>query len=393
MIAAITALFLYGTIASMLGTLLPGLSVQFHLTPKQNGGIASVQALGLVLASMVGGPLMDHRGKKIGFLAGMALIVIALFALPNSGGWKTITASMFILGIGGGTIVTAANTLVSDIGDAKRASMLSFANTFYGLGALLTPFIAASLFHGNAIRLSYLVAALAVAMLVLHANTPMPSPRPAQSSALFRTLGFEGRCLLFLLSLFIFLYVSCEVAFWNWLTRYLVSEGISRPVALNILAFGFGAGMLLGRLVSTRILLNYSAVSVSFVCSWLMVITTYWTLHTGNPLMAGVSVFCAGVAMGPVYPSVMGIVGDVFLQMTATCMGIVITAGWLGVVTSSWLIGLIAGNEEDHLGTALLLLPVFSAAMIALNLILRPLIAQARARNRIVYDAPAQHVT
>ena len=42
MIAAITALFLYGTIASMLGTLLPGLSSQFHLTPKQNGGIASV---------------------------------------------------------------------------------------------------------------------------------------------------------------------------------------------------------------------------------------------------------------------------------------------------------------------------------------------------------------
>ena len=84
---------------------------------------------------------------------------------------------------------------------------------------------------------------------------------------------------------------------------------------------------------------------------------------------------------------------DVFLQMTATCMGIVITAGWLGVVASSWLIGLIAGNEEDHLGTALLLLPVFSAAMIALNLVLRPLIAQARARNRIVYDAPAQHVT
>src|SRR6266851_4820385 len=98
MIAAITALFLYGAIASMLGTLLPDLSAQFHMTAKQNGSIASMQALGLVLASIVAGPLIDSRGKKTGFLGGMALIVISLFALPNSVGWKTIMAAMFVLG-------------------------------------------------------------------------------------------------------------------------------------------------------------------------------------------------------------------------------------------------------------------------------------------------------
>jgi hypothetical protein len=86
-------------------------------------------------------------------------------------------------------------------------------------------------------------------------------------------------------------------------------------------------------------------------------------------------------------------VGDAFRQMTATYMGIVITWGWVGVVTSSWLIGMIAGNHDDRLRGALLLLPVFSGAMVVTNLALRPLLARARSRNEMVYDAPAQHLT
>jgi len=59
MAVAIAVLFLYGMMASMLGTLMPG----FHLTPAQNGKIALAQALGLMLASMLAGPLIDNKGK------------------------------------------------------------------------------------------------------------------------------------------------------------------------------------------------------------------------------------------------------------------------------------------------------------------------------------------
>ena len=381
MIAASTALFLYGTIAPMLGTILPDLSARFHMTPRQNGTIAAVQALGLVLASIVAGPLIDSRGKKAGFLWGMTLIVVSLFTLPNANGWKIVMACMFILGMGGGTIVTAANTLVSDIGEDKRASMLSFANVFFGLGGMVTPLIAANIFHDNASGLSYLLAALAFVMLIMDATTPMPAPSLPTASDLSQTRQLQDKPLLFLLSLFVFLYVACEVGFWNWLTKYLISEGISKSLALNILALGFASGILVGRLISFRILLKFSAVSVSLVCSGLMIITTYWTLHATNPTVAWLSVFATGAAMGPVYPSVIGIVGDAFPQRSGTSIGIAITSGWLGVVASSWLIGLIAGNNGDHLRLALLLLPVFSALMMIINLGMRPMLALARARK------------
>src|SRR5216683_3852807 len=105
-LAAILAIFVYGMIAAMLGTILPDLSARFHLTPKQNGTIAFCQALGLIIASLSVGPLIDNKGKKVGLLLGLAMIAIALFLLPNSSSYEMIIACMFLLGLGGGIIVT-----------------------------------------------------------------------------------------------------------------------------------------------------------------------------------------------------------------------------------------------------------------------------------------------
>ena len=53
-------------------------------------------------------------------ILGLALISIALFALPRAQGFRSILFLLFLLGAGGGTIVTAANALVSDIDVYKR---------------------------------------------------------------------------------------------------------------------------------------------------------------------------------------------------------------------------------------------------------------------------------
>src|ERR1017187_10181987 len=89
-LAAVLAIFVYGVIAAMLGTILPGLAERFHLTPNQNGVIAFAQALGLMLASLAVGPLIDNQGKKIGLIIGLALIALALVALPKARGFGSI---------------------------------------------------------------------------------------------------------------------------------------------------------------------------------------------------------------------------------------------------------------------------------------------------------------
>ena len=172
--AAILAIFVYGMIASVAGTIANEISGRFGLSPEQIGNVFLAQAIGLIMASVSVGPLLDNKGKKKGLLLGLALIVLALFAIPNSTSYYMIGAFMLVLGLGGGIIVTAANALVSDISDERRASVLNLLNLFFGLGGLATPFIGANIFHGNSIALCYLIAGLTAATLVLHILTPMP---------------------------------------------------------------------------------------------------------------------------------------------------------------------------------------------------------------------------
>src|ERR1700690_4789 len=222
-------------IAAMLGTILPDLSDRFQLTPRQNGIIAFAQALGLIIASLAVGPLLDDEGKKAGLMLGLAFISFALFALPRSNGFRRIVFLLFFLGVGGGIVVTGANALVSDVGETHRAIALNMVNLFFGLGGLATPFISANVFGRNWVRLCYTIAALTVVPLAIEASTKMPEPTRTGGFVLADAAPVLGRPLLFLLGLFLFLYVSCEVGVWNWLTRHLIAQGIPESSALNIL--------------------------------------------------------------------------------------------------------------------------------------------------------------
>jgi len=374
-LAAILAIFVYGLIAAMLGTLLPELSTRFALTPGQNGDIALAQAIGLIIASVAVGPLIDIKGKKTGLLLGLGLIAISLFVVPSAPA-AGLGPVFLALGVGGGIIVTAANALVSDISESRRASTLNLLNLFFGLGGLVTPLIGGSILEGNTIALCYLVAVLKVLTFVLHVATPMPRPTGERGFKMSEVGPVLGRPVLFLLALLLFLYVTCEVGVWNWLPRHLVALGIPQSRALKILSLGFALGLLVGRVAVSRILIRVSSPVVTLGASILMAVTTYAMLQTRDAFLAGVLVFCAGLAMAPVFPTTLAMVGDAFPRMTATAMGVVITCGWIGLAISSRIIGAIAGNDASQLKTALLVIPIASVLMVFVTLAVRPMLAR-----------------
>src|SRR5271154_3596033 len=366
--STIVAIFVYGMISAMLGTILPDLSDRFRLSPSQNGTIAFAQALGLIIASLGVGPLLDNEGKKLGLMIGLALIATALFALPRSSGFRSILFLLFLLGVGGGIVVTGANALVSDVGEAHRATALNMVNLFFGLGGLATPFIAANLFGRNWVRLCYTIAALTVVSIAIEAFTKMPEPTRAGGFVLADAAPVLGRPPLFLLGLFLFLYVSCEVGIWNWLPRHLIAQGIPESRALNILSLGFALGLLIGRVGVSPILIHAPAIKVLLVAAIGMALTTLMMLRSNNPAAAAIFVFLAGLSMAPVFPTTLAIVGDTFPRMTGTAIGFVITCGWVGLAVSSRIIGYIAGGDPQRLKKALLVIPASAVLMIFLDL-------------------------
>ena len=374
MLSAILAFLLYGMIAAMLGTILPDLSTRFRLSPQQNGSIAFAQAIGLMIASLGVGPLLDNEGKKFGLVLGLAVIGAVLFSLPRASGFRSILVLLFLLGAGSGIVVTAANSLVSDAGEAHRGVALNLTNLFFGLGGLLTPFLAANLFKRNWVRLCYTIASLTLVTIVIEAFTKIPGPNGAGRFVLADAAPILGRPLLFLIGLFLFLYITCEVGVWNWLTRHLIAQGIPESRALNILSLGFALALLIGRLGVLPILLRVPPITVTLVASVGMAITTFLMLRTAKPAVAAALVFLAGLCMAPVFPTTLAIVGDAFPRMTGTAIGFVITCGWAGLAVSSRVIGFIAGDDPRRLKKALLVIPASAVLMVGLDLVIRSLV-------------------
>lgn len=367
-LSAVVAIFVYGMIAAMLGTILPELSERFHLSPSRNGAIAFAQALGLMIASLAVGPLLDAEGDKIGLIAGLAAIAIALFLLPRVRGFGGIVVLLFLLGVGGGIVVTGANALASSVSGVHRATALNFVNLFFGLGGLATPFISANLFERNWERLCYTVAVLAAVALGVQAITQMPAPATGSGFIVSQIGPIAGRPLIYLLGLFLFLYVSCEVGVWNWLPRHLIAQGIAEKRALNILSLGFALGLLAGRAAVSPILIRVPAIAVILASSIAMTIATFAMLRTNKPALAAAAVFIAGVSMGPVFPTALAITGAAFPGMTGTAIGFVTTCGWAGLAVSSRIIGAIAGDDPLRLKKALRLIPASAVLMTGLNI-------------------------
>jgi fucose permease len=365
--AAILAIFVYGMIAAMLGTILPELSERFHLTPKQNGTIATVQALGLIIASLGVGPLLDTQGDKGGLILGLGSIAAALFLLPRAKGYGNILLLLFLLGMGGGIVVTGANALANGAGGSQSAVVLNLVNLFFGLGGLATPFIAANIFKRNWVRLCYTVAGLTVAALAVQVFAKMPAPTGNAQFLLAQVGPILGKPVIFMLGLFLFLYITCEVGVWNWLPRHLIAQGIPESRALNILSLGFALGLLIGRVAISPVLAHAPAIEVTLGASIAMAVTTFLMLQTNKPGMAFALVFIAGLSMAPVFPTTLAITGQAFPQMTGTALGFVITCGWVGLAVSSRIIGSIAGNDPRRLQKALLIFPASAVLMIVLN--------------------------
>lgn len=369
-LSAILAIFAYGLIAPILGALLPS----YALSAGQQGTLATLYALGLVVASLCAGPFIDIRGNKLALITGLALVVASLAAAPNAGGYHGLLAVYFVLGLGGGIVVTGSNTLAGAVDPARRGSVLNFLNLFFGLGSIITTYIASE--HIDPALVCYVIAALAAVGLIVNAVTRMPSPSGKVSFQLSEVPALLTKAPLILLSLFLFLYVACEVGVWNWLKTYLVDTVHFDPrSAGHVVSYGFAFGILLGRVVVSRILIKVPALTVTLVVSALMAITTYTMLHLTSNAAITAAVFCAGLSMAPVFPTTLAMAQDAFPRGTATAMGIVVTFGWIGLAVSSPIIGALA--EGGAYRRALMLIPIFSILMVLVTLALRPVMRRS----------------
>lgn len=136
---ACLVIFIYGMLASLLGTIVPSLGTILSLSNTQVGYLALSQGLGLAATSVVAGAFMDAKGKKAGIIIGLLASLVGLAILSHPVSLVLSILAMVILGCGGSLVIVGSNAIASDVPDERRASTINFLNVFAGLGGFATP--------------------------------------------------------------------------------------------------------------------------------------------------------------------------------------------------------------------------------------------------------------
>jgi MFS transporter, FHS family, glucose/mannose:H+ symporter len=355
-------MFVFGIVLLLMGSLLPTL----RASSVHAGSLGSLPLAGVLIATIVIGPVFDKVGAKLILAMSLVLVAGALAIMPWLSSFPTLAVAAVAYGFGGGILNTVTNALVSVLRASSRASSLNLLGFSFSLGAIAAPLLMSAA-HGrlsSAATLRLLAVAPALILLLL---LPMPFPPGLRAGTPPRVL-VRGilRPALWIFAILLFFESANENCVFVWagsLTAEILPAFANRAdLTLVAVTVALGAGRLFAsatsqRLTSRALLL----LSCTFLVTGSAIATARAHAHAGYAgLIAGFSVL--GLGMAPIFPTTLALAGDRFPAETGTVFGAIMAVALVGGATGPLLGGWLAARNPGDV----LFVPVIAAFAIVL---------------------------
>jgi fucose permease len=347
-------MFLFGIVMALLGAVLPALSERLRFGLAQVGTLFLDMNLCLLATSLALGPLMDRYGTKPPLVLGPVLVGAALAVLATAADYDRLLWGVGLLGVGGGAVNGAGNTLIADLHDdphAKNAA-LNLLGVFFGFGALLLPFamglLLATMGVGGILAIA---AALCLAVAAHNSVLAFPPPKHAARVPLREAGRFLRDPVVLLFAAMLFFESANEFIAGGYVSTFLTREiGLSvRAVSWVIAAYW--TALMLGRVALSRIALRVPGPRIVIGCALASAAGMALLASARQPGMAIAATVFSGAALSGIFTTALGIVGSRYAAYTGTVFGLLFTAALSGGVTLPWITGQVA--EAQGLRSAL----------------------------------------
>jgi MFS family permease len=338
-------MLLFGVGLIMLGAVLPDLRVRHSLDAMQAGALFSILPVGIIGGSLLFGPVCDRYGYRT-LLAVSALLMFAGFEVLafTQTAW-ILTASVFLFGLGGGAINGATNAVVADISTTGKGADLSILGVFFGIGALGMPLLLSLM--KETVEFQYIVAAtgiLALSAAVLFVVVRFPAAKQAEWISMKQLGTLVRDVTLLLVAFFLFFQSAFEGLINNWTTTYLI-ERVAAPQEAALMGLSaYVAGMTVMRLLIGSVLRKMperQLLYMSFAIT-LAALLLFSLSRSVTPAAAGLFLLGSGMAAG--FPTMLGIVGNRYPDLSGTAFSFVLVIALLGNMLVNYSMGIVAGN-------------------------------------------------
>src|SRR5260370_23473257 len=120
---AATGIFVFGIVMAVLGTLfgLPEMRARLRIDLAQQGNVFLLLFLGIFLATLVAGPVIDAIGNKVILVVSSLLVALGMAGFAYAHSFAGAAMPAVLVGFGGGGLDTSSNGLLSCFlcGDAR----------------------------------------------------------------------------------------------------------------------------------------------------------------------------------------------------------------------------------------------------------------------------------
>lgn len=340
--AACLGMLTFGIVLTALGSVLPQVIGRFALDKAAAGSLLSLMSFGILVGSLVFGPLVDRYGYRPLLVACALLIAAGLEGIAAAPSLGALRAAVLAIGLGGGAINGGTNALVADISAGERSAGLSLLGVFFGLGALGVP-VALGLLLG---RFAYatIVAATGAAVLLpvgWFLAVRFPPPKQAQGFPLRQAAALARDPRLLLLGGMLFFQSGVEITLGGWSAAYFREELALPPSQAVLMLSLYWLAMTLARLVLGVVLRRAAAPAVLGVSLGLALAGSLLLMAAQGRLAAALGVALAGAGFAAVFPIVLGYVGDLYAALSGTAFSLVLVMALTGGMILPWLTGVL----------------------------------------------------
>lgn len=382
-LAALIALLAVFTLAIcfiLIGSISEEIKVVLGLDNSQVGTLASTLFLTCLAVQLFIGVLVDKWGHKVLAIAGFLVTSGAIFGLAFAGGFGAAVAACALLGVGAMCVNTVGNTLIPIVlfegKDPARAS--NFGNGFVGLAFVLTPLVLGSLLQHPAFgyRAALSVVAGLVLLFGLLAFVPQ-YPRVSTGYRLEQAIGLLRERPVWIAGVALLCYIALESSFSTWIRPFITelsggaeAAGATRRATWVLSVFGLAVAV--GRFATSAIknLTQIGARLVAGLCTVTIAAIAVMVL-TRSPGLAAVAVGVAGLALAPMFPTIVGVTFAQYEpRLYGSIFGIIFALGLLGPTVVLKLIGLY--SVEAGVQRSLVLAGIMAALLLVLSWMLQP---------------------
>lgn len=355
---------------SLLGSGWPKMQIAFNVPSSYAGYVSMTISFMTIISALLSPRMIRKLHTKWIVIVSIFLTVLGLLGFSISSQYSMLFLFAVPYGLGAGAIDAAVNHYVAN---HYSSSVMNFLHCFYGLGAVISPYIMALALKTARWNEGYRwtayiqVGILIVCILSLplwKRNEGQAEDEFQNSAGIMETLKAPG----VLLTLIAFYsYCAGEATCFLWTPSYFAGTkaGLSddRIASFGSLIFG---GLMLGRLISGFVsnrLGDRLLIRIGIVVELIGILFVFLPIQ--GYMVAAVGFVIIGTGMGPVYPSIQHLAPQNFgKRYSAAVIGLQMASAYVG----STFMPMVFGHLQQAAGIDIM--PVYLLVFALLNLFL-----------------------